>query len=288
MRRRLRAQWIGAVWVCWAFSALVARAEWRLAWADEFDVDGLPDPTRWDYEVGAIRNREAQYYTRARRENARVERGELIVEARRESWQGHTWTSASLITLRRMHVRYGRIEIRAQLPKGRGVWPALWTMGVHEPPLPWPRRGEIDIMEMVGFEPDVVHMSLHTGRFNHTKGNHKTSKFRLEGASDSFHVYAAEIWPERIVFEVDRQVRFQVPRPENADVDAWPFDAPQYLLINLAIGGNWGGARGIDESMTCAQLRVDYVRVYTNSAVAGSSVWTPAPPPSRTETLATP
>lgn len=252
-----------------------ACAEWRLAWTDEFDRDGRPDPARCTYEMGAVRNREAQWYTRDRPENARVEGGRLVIEARREAMGGKDWTSASLITRGRMHARFARFEIRARLPEGRGVWPALWTMGVHEPPLRWPRCGEIDIMEMVGFEPDVIHMTVHTEKYNHARKNQKGASCRLPGASREFHVYAVDVLPDAIRFHVDGVERFAYVKEAGAAVDAWPFDAPQYLLINLAIGGTWGGARGIDEAMSRARMEVDYARVYTHAAIRGSGLALP-------------
>ncbi|MCX7819125.1 MAG: glycoside hydrolase family 16 protein [Kiritimatiellae bacterium] len=254
----------------------LTQAEWRLAWADEFERDGLPDSARWTYEVGVIRNREAQYYTHARAENARVEGGRLVIEARREPWQGREWTSASLITLGRMHVRHGRIVIRAKLPSGRGTWPALWTMGVHDPMLPWPRRGEIDIMEMVGFEPDVIHTTIHTEKYNHRRGTHRSAKFTLPGASTAFHDYAVNVRPDRVEFEVDGEQRFVYTKEPGAGLEAWPFDAPQYLLMNIAIGGNWGGQRGIDPELKSARMEVEFVRVYTDPAVPTSEVIRPA------------
>jgi len=264
-------------YIRWMVAAAVsvvvpAGAGWRLAWCDEFDRDGRPDPAVWDYEEGKVRNREAQFYTRNRPENARVENGRLVIEARREPWKGSEWTSASLITLGRLHLRYGRIETRAKLPEGRGVWPALWTMGVHEPPLPWPRRGEIDIMEFVGFDPDVIHTTVHTGRYNHRLGTHKSAKFRLPGVSRDFHVYAVDVRPDHVRFEVDGVERFVFRREPAADIDAWPYDAPQYPLINLAIGGTWGGQKGIDEAMTRARFEVDYVRMFVDDDVPGSEL----------------
>lgn len=257
-------------------AGVAVATEWKLSWSDEFDREGLPDPDRWTYEYGVVRNREAQFYTRARLENARVENGRLVIEARREPWEGRTWTSASLITLGRMHVRHGRIMIRAKLPSGRGTWPALWTMGVHEPMLPWPRRGEIDIMEMVGFDPDMIHMTIHTEAYNHRRGNQRSAKFRLSGASEQFHIYAVNVRPDRIEFEVDGVTRFVYAKEPGAGIDSWPFDAPQYLLMNIAIGGTWGGQKGIDEQLRSARMEVDFVRVYTDPTVPTSQVILPA------------
>ena len=146
-----------------------ARVGWKLVWADEFDYKGVPDPAKWDYEVGYIRNNESQYYTRARKENAWVEGGVLTITGRKEKFpippgrgdKGRTeaeYTAASLITRGKAAWTYGRIEMRAKLPKGRGVWPAFWTLGTSGG---WPRGGEIDIMEYVGKEPHDVHSNLH-------------------------------------------------------------------------------------------------------------------------------
>ena len=261
-----------ALWAAGLTAA--AAADWKLVWSDEFDRDGLPDPAKWDYEVGAVRNREAQTYTKARPENARIEQGHLVIEARKEPLGGKAYTSASVITRGRAHFRYCRIEIRAKLPKGRGVWPALWMLGASRGEQRWPRCGEIDIMEMVGFDPDVIHTTVHTERYNHAKGTHKSAKFRLPGGSDEFHVYAVDWHPDRMEFEVDGQKRFTFAK-ESDDIAVWPFAQPQYLLMNLAIGGAWGGAKGIDETIFPQRMEVDYVRVYADPDVPDSGIVTP-------------
>jgi beta-glucanase (GH16 family) len=134
--------------------------DWQLVWGDEFDYSGAPDPEKWDYETGRIRNNEAQTYT-TRAENARVEDGKLVIEARRETMDGAEYTSASLNTLGKFGFQYGRIEVRAQLPGARGSWPAAWMLGEDRSVIGWPRCGEIDIMEHVGHNPGVVHATLH-------------------------------------------------------------------------------------------------------------------------------
>ena len=236
-------------------------AEWRVVWADEFDRDGLPDDTRWGYDVGGHGwgNRELQYYTRGRRENARVEGGRLIIEARREDWDGKRYTSARLATKGRGDWTYGRIEVRAKLARGRGSWPAIWTLGPAEP-YRWPDAGELDIMEHVGFDPEVVHSAVHTLRFNHVARTHKTASTRVPGAMDAFHVYAVEWERERIRTFVDGREYFTFAR-EPGGRDVWPFDAPQHLLLNVAVGGNWGGRLGVDEDALPYRFEVDYVRV---------------------------
>jgi beta-glucanase (GH16 family) len=248
-----------AVLICGAAQA----AEWKLVWSDEFDKDGLPDAAKWNYEEGFVRNQEAQYYTRARAENARVERGVLVIEARKErfpnpryeadsrSWQRNRefaeYTSASLTTEGKAAWRYGRIEVRAKLPTGRGTWPAIWMLGVNRREVGWPRCGEIDI--------------IHTEAYNHVKKTNKGNRIRIEKPYADFHVYALEWTAERMDFFVDDQKYFTFEN-EKTGTAAWPFDQPFYLILNVAIGGAWGGQKGIDDSIFPQRMEVDYVRVY--------------------------
>lgn len=237
---------------------------WTLVWADEFDDDGLPDPARWTQEVGAHGwgNRELQIYTRARPENARVEGGRLIIEARRDGHEGHQYSSARLNSVAAW--RYGRVEVRAKLPSGRGTWPAIWML--HEAFLEggalWPDSGEIDIMEHVGHDPDIVHASIHTKAFNHKAGTQKTGTIRVPGSRDGFHVYAIEWDAVTIRAFVDGREYFRFDKPAGATVAEWPFDEPFRLLLNLAVGGAWGGAEGVDETLWPQRLEVEHVRVY--------------------------
>ena len=145
------------------------KTEWELVWEDTFDQDGLPDKNIWDYEVGYIRNNETQYYTKSRLENARVEKGKLIIEVRKDNWYDKEITSASLHTNVKKSMPYRKIEFRAKLPTGKGTWPAIWMLGnsIREGS-EWPDCGEIDIMENVGFNPDVVQTNIHTKAYNHS------------------------------------------------------------------------------------------------------------------------
>ena len=170
-------------------------------WQDEFERDGLPDPARWDYEVGRVRNREAQYYTRGRAANARVETGVLIIEAHREPYEGADYTSASLTS--RASWTYGRIEVRARLPRGRGTWPAIWMLGTNIREVGWPECGEIDIMEHVGFDPGRIHANIHTGAYNHVQRTNKGNNLLVPGVDDAFHVYSAAWTPQQITMSVD-------------------------------------------------------------------------------------
>ena len=255
-------------------------SDWKLVWSDEFDKPGLPDSTKWAYETGFIRNNEAQYYTRARNENARVENGMLVIEARKEhfpnpdfdpaakdsrrarrSREFAEYTSASLTTRGKTNWTFGRIEVRAKLPAARGTWPAIWTLGINERQVGWPSCGEIDIMEFVGLEPGVIHANVHTRKYNHVQKNGKGGQLKVADASDAFHVYALEWDAEHLDLFVDDHKYFTYSN-EHTGSDAWPFDKPQFLILNLAIGGEWGGQKGIDDSVFPQKYLIDYVRVY--------------------------
>jgi beta-glucanase (GH16 family) len=248
--------------------------EWQLAWSDEFDYSGLPDSTKWDYEEGFVRNAEMQYYTRERLENARVENGVLVIEGRKEqignpkykpgsdSWilkrQFGYYTSASLITLNKASWTYGRIEVRARLPHGKGTWPAIWTLGANRTKVKWPTCGEIDIMEFVGKEPDWIHGNIHYIE----NGKHRSNggKIHTEKPYADFHIYAIEWFPDRVDFFFD-DTKYHTFPIDNAGIgEDNPFRKPHYLLINLALGGSWGGE--IDESILPQKYLIDYVRVY--------------------------
>jgi beta-glucanase (GH16 family) len=238
-------------------------AGWTLVFADEFETQGALDPAKWGYEIGYIRNDEKQSYT-SRSENVRSEGGSLVIEARKEAYQGYGYTSASINTLGRLELLYGRVEVRAKLPTGNGSWPAIWMLGTNHVQVGWPACGEIDIMENVGFDPLLIHGSVHTAAYNHTIGTQKTASVAVAKPWEGFHVYAMEWFAEHIDVSVDGQTYFTF-RNEGTGSRAWPFDKPQYLLINLAIGGAWGGQKGIDDSLFPHRYLVDYVRIYKAS-----------------------
>ncbi len=233
---------------------------WTLVFSDEFDAPGALDPAKWGYEIGYVRNDEKQYYT-SRSENVRAEGGSLLIEARREPYQGYGYTSASINTRGRFELTYGRVEVRAKLPTGNGTWPAIWMLGTNIGQVGWPTCGEIDIMENVGFEPTRIHGTVHTAAYNHVQGTAKGGSVTVASPWEDFHVYAMEWYPDRIDVFVDGQKYFTF-RNEGTGSRAWPFDKPQYLLLNLAIGGSWGGQKGIDDSRFPHRYLIDYVRVY--------------------------
>jgi beta-glucanase (GH16 family) len=228
-----------------AVIALITKADditppppgYTLVWSDDFknDPDGLPDPSKWSFEEGFLRNHESQYYTKERLENARVE----------------TYGKADWL--------YGRIEVRAKLPAGKGVWPAIWMLGsdARQPGIGWPRCGEIDIMEFVGKQPNVIHGTMHYFTGKHASIGKQAT---LDHPEAGFHVYAADWTPDYIDISVDGQVynHFAVAQADFQGQN--PFHKPQYLLLNLALGGDWGGH--IDDSIFPQRLVIDYVRVY--------------------------
>jgi beta-glucanase (GH16 family) len=234
---------------------------WRLLWQDDFDGTGAPDAARWTYEKGRVRNNESQYYTVDRRENARQDRGQLVITARREAWEGAVCTSASLTTEGRFGFKYGKVEVRAKLPTGRGTWPALWMLGENFRKVGWPLCGEIDIMEHVGFDPDRLHFTVHTKAFNHVKKTAVGRAVSLANPHADFHRFGLIWTPERIEWFLDGRKVHEFAN-DGLGVTHWPFDAPHYLLINLAIGGDWGGQKGIDEAIFPVEYRIDYVRVW--------------------------
>lgn len=240
-------------------------AERKLVWSDEFDKDGLPDPTKWGYEVGGKGwgNNELQYYTKSRPENARVENGNLIIEARKEAYEGNAYTSARLLTNSTATWTYGRFDIRAKIPAGRGTWPAIWMLGRNISTAGWPLCGEIDIMEHVGYDQGVVHGTIHTAAYNHNKGTQKGKQIPVPTASTDFHIYSVDWTSDQMEFLVDGNVYHTLTKAElGSNATEWPFVQPFFLILNVAVGGNWGGKEGVDETIWPRRMEVDYVRVY--------------------------
>lgn len=240
----------------------ITEEKYKLVWSDEFNDPGLPDSSKWNYDVGGHGwgNQELQYYTANRPANARVEGGNLIIEARKENWEGMKYTSARLVTKGKAEWQYGKIEVRAKLPSGLGTWPAIWMLGATTP-LVWPDDGEIDIMEHVGFNPGYIHGSVHCKKYYHSIGTQKTDTVHIPDCSEQFHVYGTEWDKDSVKVSVDGTIYFRFPN-ERSGYDAWPFDNKMYLLLNVAFGGTWGGQKGINDSILPQRMEVDYVRVY--------------------------
>ena len=243
-------------------------AAYRLVWSDEFNYTGLPDLAKWSYDIGGNGwgNDEAEFYTGKRMENARVENGHLIIEARKEAlsgvegMEGKSYTSARLVTKNKGDWQYGKLEVRAKIPRGRGSWPAIWMLGSKDN-YNWPDDGEIDIMEHVGFDQGKIHASVHCKKYYHSIGTQKTAITTVADCSENYHVYSLTWNAEMVQVAVDGKNYFSFAN-EHSGYDAWPFDNKMHLLLNIAIGGGWGGQKGIDDSIFPIQMEVDYVRMY--------------------------
>jgi beta-glucanase (GH16 family) len=235
----------------------------KLVWSDEFNYNGLPDSSKWGYDVGnhGWGNNELQYYTDKRIQNVHVENGVLSIRAIKEEFNGSKFTSARLLSKNKGDWTYGRIEVKAKLPKGKGMWPAIWMLPTDWEYGGWPGSGEIDIMENVGYMPDSVFATVHTQAYNHTIGTQRSKSIYRNDLGDAFHVYAVEWTKDKIMFLMDGEKYFEF-RNEKSGSKAWPFDKRFHLLLNIAVGGNWGGKMGLDESVFPQKMEVDYVRVY--------------------------
>jgi beta-glucanase (GH16 family) len=234
---------------------------YTLVWDDEFDSQYI-NPDKWSWEINGDGggNNELQYYT-ALPTNSYIENGKLIIKAIHENYQNREYTSARLRTKDKGDWLYGRIEVSAKIPNGIGTWPAIWMLPTDWTYGGWPASGEIDIMEHVGYDPNVIHGSIHTQAYNHTIGTQKTAQLKIPTATTQFHLYAIEWFADHIDFYIDSYKYFTFNN-ENKGWQYWPFDKRFHLILNLAVGGNWGGVQGVDINAFPAQMEIDYVRVY--------------------------
>jgi beta-glucanase (GH16 family) len=234
---------------------------YTLVWDDEFDSQYI-NPDKWSWEINGDGggNNELQYYT-ALPTNSYIENGKLIIKAIHENYQNREYTSARLRTKNKGDWLYGRIEVSAKIPIGIGTWPAIWMLPTDWTYGGWPASGEIDVMEHVGYDPNVIHGSIHTQAYNHTIGTQKTAQLKIPTATTQFHLYAIEWFADHIDFYIDSYKYFTFNN-ENKGWQYWPFDKRFHLILNLAVGGNWGGVQGVDINAFPAQMEIDYVRVY--------------------------
>jgi beta-glucanase (GH16 family) len=236
-----------------------------LVMADEFEVDGAPDNAIWDYNIGTgdngWGNAELQYYTN-RTENVTVQNGVLIITARKESFNGSSYTSARLITKGKFEQAYGRFEARIRVPFGQGIWPAFWLLGANCDTVGWPQCGEIDIMEYRGQEPTKILGTVHGPGYSAGNAVSKSYSLLNDRFDTRFHIYGIEWGPKYINFYVDDVLYNQITP---ADVPGeWVFDHPFYIIINLAVGGNFVGSPN-NETVFPQSMLIDYVRVYNNN-----------------------
>ena len=245
----------------YAFDAPMAAPRGKPSFADEFDRPAVrPENWRFDIERNATGgpNHELEYYGPA---NARVADGRLVIEARRETprgardWGGQAYTSAKLVS--RAALGFGFTEVRAKLPCGRGIWPAIWLLPASGE---WPGEGEIDLMEMVGWDPNMVHATLHTGLFNHRLGTQRGAQTRVPTSCAAFHRYQLDWRPHSITIGVDGRAYMRVRDDQPGGAGAWPFTRPFQLILNVAVGGDWGGKNGVDDRAFPQAMSVDYVR----------------------------
>jgi beta-glucanase (GH16 family) len=253
---------------------------WEMVWSDEFEIDGAPDSAKWSYDVWPARkvNTEDQAYT-DRINNVRVKDGKLILEAHKERFDNAEYTSGRIHSLGKGDFLYGRAVVRAKLAAGQGTWSAIWML----PSDPfkyastcgqgadwqgsddcnaWPNSGEIDIMEHVGYDMNRVHATVHTKDYYWVKQNQRKASVEAKNVSETFHEYAIEWTPDRIDVFFD-DTRYYTYINESGAWQAWPFDHPYHIILNLAVGGDWGRAGGpIDDSVFPAKMEVDFVRVY--------------------------
>lgn len=261
----------GIVWCGWLLGIAVcfAQRDYTLIWSDDFDRSEI-DGEKWNFEQGGggWGNRELQYYT-DRSENARIEGGCLVIEARKEEYGGRNFTSARLTTKGKGFAKYGKIEARISLPQGRGTWPAFWLMPEKNVYGTWPRSGEIDMMEHIGSNPEMISYAVHTQQRNGSKGNNWNKQVypgpEIEG---EFHLYGIEWLDDRIEFYFDGEKQATLYNDLLGNSNTWPFDQEFYVILNVAIGGNMGGT--VDESAfdRPVEMKVDYVRIYA-SGISG-------------------
>jgi beta-glucanase (GH16 family) len=274
MKRILVLAVLGLI-LCSTLSAQKKKG-WKLIWQEEFNYTGLPDKSKWSYEVGHIRNNESQYYTDARIENVEVGNGVLTIRGIKEDYPNAAYqpgakewnrkdslahyTSGSINTDTKFDFTYGRIEVKAKLPAGGGIWPAIWMMGSDRTLGGWPFIGEIDIMEFIGNEPNNIYGTIHYAKPGDKKHTSSGKKISVPDLHNGFHVYAME-WDDKkidLYFEDSLYHRFDIAPAGEGNSN--PFRKPFYLLLNLAVGGAWPGP--IDDKILPQAYVIDYVRVY--------------------------
>jgi beta-glucanase (GH16 family) len=232
----------------------------ELIWEENFNGKKL-DEKVWNFELGdgcpnicGWGNNERQIYTK---NNHSVENGFLTINVNKE---GNIYTSTRITTAGKKEFKYGYIEARAKIPVGKGIWPAFWMLGSNIKQVGWPKAGEIDILEYVGKEPDMVFTSLHT---QDSHGNTiNTKKTRFENIEEGFHTYAIDWTEEKIEFFVDGQSVYTF-NPSDKNSDVWPFNQPFYFILNVAVGGNFGGP-DVDDSIFPQKFIIDYIKVYSS------------------------
>ena len=244
--------------------------DYELVWSDEFNYEGLPDETKWSYDIGGHGwgNQELQCYTADK--NAYVSNGNLVIEARHEACGDNNFSSARLVTKGKGDFLYGKIEVSAKVPEALGTWPAIWMLPTDWQNVSWPLCGEIDIMEHVGYKVGEILGTVHTGAYNHTIDTQQGGHINIENVKGAFHKYSIEWLPNKINFYVDDQLYYSFnPFDTYEDVDAskWPYNKPFHIILNIAVGGTLGGKCGVDSIAFPQTMEVEYVRVYQSPTI---------------------
>lgn len=230
--------------------------EKKLFWAEEFDKDGAPNPAVWGYDIGngdnGWGNSEKEFYTN-RPENIIIKDGILKITAQKESYSGFNYTSSRIQSMNKFSFTYGRVDIRAKLPSGGGTWPALWMLGSNIQTVGWPACGEIDIMENKGNEPNKIYGTMHHP--NHSGANGDSGNTTITNPSTEFHIYSVDWSASTIKMYVDNKLYYTFNNNSSL-----PFNKDFFLILNVAMGGNFGGA--IDPNFVSSSMEVDYIRIY--------------------------
>ncbi len=231
-------------------------------WSEDFNYTGKPDPNNWTYDIGGSGwgNNELEYYTDDT-SNAKVSDGFLTITARKEVKENRNYTSARLLSKNMGDFLYGRVEVKANLPAGKGTWPAIWMLPTDWKYGDWPASGEFDIMEHVGYDPGVIHVTGHTETYNFKINTQKSGSTTVPTFDSEFHIYRVDWTPYAMRGYVDDKLVLTFVN-DGTGYKAWPFDQRFHLLLNLAVGGDWGGAQGMNESIYPVSMVVDYVKVY--------------------------
>ena len=238
---------------------------WELVWNDEFDYEGLPDSTKWNFDTEGNSwgwgNNELQFYTSRAKENAWVENGILRISALHKKAETKEYTSARLTTKNKGDWKYGRLEVKAKLPAGLGTWSAIWMLPTENKYGIWPKSGEIDIMEHLGYSPDSIFSTVHTATYNHIIGTQVGETIECKSVDTDFHVFSLE-WDESELRSYVNDMCYFKFTNQRSGAEAWPFDQHFHLLLNVAIGGNLGGKLGVNNALFPHTMEIDYVRMY--------------------------
>ncbi len=237
---------------------------WNLIWQDEFNGEGKVDDTKWGYDTfePGDENGEKQKYT-DRLENVYMKDGHLTISAKKDNWEGYEYTSGRLTSYWKFSFTKGKFVVRAKSAGGKGSWPAIWLLGDNIYDDGWPKCGELDVFEYVGYNKDIVHASAHGQNFYYKVGTQQTATKHVENTESEYHTYSIEWFDDYIDFFIDGE-KYLTAVPIGGDkdnVDAWPFSKPHFIVMNVAVGG-WGEQQGIDENAFPMNMEIDYVRVY--------------------------